>query len=123
MTEACPYCAGLITIAEAIPTCSTHPEIRMICPSCVGGKGGRTTSDQKQRAVQWNGKQGGRPRIHPRRRRRIPSRTRQDASESTQTRQDDSGVGPGLQTPQNVSQDVLDPEVHTAPTRPLDGDG
>jgi hypothetical protein len=42
--------------------CQLHPLTRMICPRCVGKKGGQAaTSKHKKKLSQW-GKKGGRPR-------------------------------------------------------------
>jgi hypothetical protein len=39
-------------------TCSVHPKVKLVCPSCVGSK----TSEAKSAASRENGKLGGRPK-------------------------------------------------------------
>jgi hypothetical protein len=39
-------------------TCATHPNVRLICPACVGA----VTSAAKADASRKNGKLGGRPK-------------------------------------------------------------
>jgi hypothetical protein len=44
------------------PHCATHPDTALICPKCVGAKGGVNKSRKKKTASRRNGKLGGRPR-------------------------------------------------------------
>jgi len=44
--------------------CPRHPLTKMVCPRCIGGKGGKaTTRKHKKKLSQW-GRQGGRPKKH-----------------------------------------------------------
>jgi len=45
--------------------CPKHPEVELICPVCVGAKGGkRTAKKYAHKKVEW-GAMGGRPRKQP----------------------------------------------------------
>jgi hypothetical protein len=42
------------------PTCPTHQRV-LICPACIGKRGGAVTSPKKAKAARKNGKLGGAP--------------------------------------------------------------
>ena len=42
--------------------CPIHKR-KMICPACIGAKGGRKRSARKTRAVRRNARKGGRPGV------------------------------------------------------------
>jgi len=45
--------------------CPKHPEVELICPVCVGAKGGkRTAKKYAHKKAEW-GAMGGRPRKQP----------------------------------------------------------
>lgn len=46
------------------PTCPIHNR-PMLCPACIGAKGGRKRSAKKTRAVRRNASKGGRPKGAP----------------------------------------------------------
>jgi hypothetical protein len=48
-----------------IAYCPKHPKTRMVCPKCLGGKGGKAThAKHHEEQAAW-GRKGGRPRKKP----------------------------------------------------------
>jgi len=47
------------------PHCPKHPEQVLICPRCLGRKGGKTTAKLHPEKLREWGKLGGRPRKSP----------------------------------------------------------
>ena len=45
--------------------CPLHPLTKMICPRCIGKKGGKTTARKYPKKFSRWGKKGGRPRKSP----------------------------------------------------------
>lgn len=50
----------VITIVSRIARCPVHPDIRLLCPKCIGAIGGRTTVTKYREAMSSWGKKGGR---------------------------------------------------------------
>jgi hypothetical protein len=43
--------------------CPIHKDTELICPRCIGSRGGKTTTKKHRRKLSGWGKSGGRPRI------------------------------------------------------------
>jgi hypothetical protein len=45
-----------------IARCPVHKETELICPRCIGSRGGKTTAKKHRKQLSRWGKSGGRPR-------------------------------------------------------------
>lgn len=51
-----------LAVAIRLPTCPIHANTRLVCPRCIGSKGGRTTVSKHHQELSTWGKKGGRGR-------------------------------------------------------------